>query len=243
MQYMLDNLVRFRVSSGIISSASHHIELPVAASRLLNELILNNNELITRDYLLREVWEKFNLTPSNSNLNRNISLIRKAFENFGIHDAIKTLPKQGFILRVQIAKVNEFSTEQQPEYTCNKYNSYFKLKNIILFFSCFLGGVPIFVFLYINHLSFFNTSGFHYFEKYGMCDVYISSDIDNTRIESLISSSEGQKKMQPCEKDKRNIYIDDNKLPVSDMKNEEFLAICGRNGNNEKIRCENYVVL
>lgn len=50
------------------------------ATRLLNELVNNSNIDLSRDQLIKRVWEDYGFSPSNATLNNHISELRKAFE-------------------------------------------------------------------------------------------------------------------------------------------------------------------
>lgn len=66
---------------------------------------------MTREDLLQKVWGDFGLTPSSNSLNNNISILRKIFTEFEIHDVLKTVPKQGFELALNNLQFNEKSRD------------------------------------------------------------------------------------------------------------------------------------
>lgn len=73
------------------------------ATRLLNELVNNSNIDLSRDQLIKRVWEDYGFSPSNATLNNHISELRKAFESLGANkDIIITLPRLGFRLQAEI---------------------------------------------------------------------------------------------------------------------------------------------
>ena len=123
MQYLLDGIVHYNDESRILTDNKREVELSLATSRLLNALIDANNSQVSRTELLEKVWEEHGLVASDNNLNRNISLLRKAFLEFSLEDKIETIPKQGFvtirlydILGREVSRlVNEYMTA--GEYT------------------------------------------------------------------------------------------------------------------------------
>lgn len=76
--------------------------LSVPTRRLFLYLIIHNGENLSREDILREVWEKNGLVSSNNNLNHNISNLRKSLATMNEKDLILTLPKFGFRLHADI---------------------------------------------------------------------------------------------------------------------------------------------
>lgn len=73
------------------------------ATRLLSELIKNNKTELTRETLLKHVWEDFGFSPSGATLSNHISELRKAFEALGMSkDILITVPRRGFKLDAEI---------------------------------------------------------------------------------------------------------------------------------------------
>jgi len=59
--------------------------------------------VLTRESLLSEVWDSYGLHGSQNNLNQYISILRRAFTNFGCSGIIITIPKIGFRLNTDIS--------------------------------------------------------------------------------------------------------------------------------------------
>lgn len=79
------------------------VQLSKPGARLLAELIIHSGEIMTREDLIKKVWEDHNLTPSGSNLSNHISLLRKAFLQLDMTERIIiTVPKVGFRLEAEI---------------------------------------------------------------------------------------------------------------------------------------------
>ncbi|MBJ7221531.1 MULTISPECIES: winged helix-turn-helix domain-containing protein [unclassified Brenneria] len=78
------------------------IKLSIPACRLLEQLLLSGGETLTREYLLTEVWDKYGLRGTNSNLNQYISILRRALAGYGCENLIVTIPKIGFRLNTDI---------------------------------------------------------------------------------------------------------------------------------------------
>lgn len=73
------------------------------ATRLLNELIKNNKIELTRETLIKHVWEDYGFSPSSATLSNHISELRKAFEALGMSKNILiTVPRIGFKMEAEI---------------------------------------------------------------------------------------------------------------------------------------------
>ncbi|WP_447873178.1 winged helix-turn-helix domain-containing protein [Serratia fonticola] len=106
MKYILNFTVIFLPSERTISILNNEevrASLSAPATRLLLELIKHNGVIVTRETLLKNVWEDYGFSGSNSNLNSYISEIRKTLVLLGYNERIiLTIPKQGLKLDANI---------------------------------------------------------------------------------------------------------------------------------------------
>ncbi|MDJ0476207.1 hypothetical protein QNA27_21415 [Pantoea eucalypti] len=58
---------------------------------------------MAREILLTEVWDKYGLRGSNSNLNQYLSMLRRALAAYGCENLIITIPKIGIRLNTDIS--------------------------------------------------------------------------------------------------------------------------------------------
>lgn len=102
MDYFINQIIHFDSINGLIKLIDNDnsiIQLSRPGSRLLTELITRCGNTMTREELLRLVWEEHGLRPSGSNLSNHISLLRKTFSQLGMtENIIITVPKKGFRL-------------------------------------------------------------------------------------------------------------------------------------------------
>ncbi|AJJ18737.1 DNA-binding transcriptional activator CadC [Yersinia intermedia] len=109
MKYILNLTIVFNPSEKILMELNDEeraVTLSNPASRLLLEFIKHQNEPIERDVLLKNVWEDYGFTASNSNLNAYVSELRKALAAFGEDpQIITTIPKYGFQFTARIESV------------------------------------------------------------------------------------------------------------------------------------------
>ncbi|WP_157835565.1 winged helix-turn-helix domain-containing protein [Photorhabdus australis] len=115
MKYVINMIVVFdpkEKTLALFNNPLNTVKLSNPASRLFLELIKNNGETIPREDLLKNVWEDYGFTGSNSNLNSYISEIRKNLSSLSADlTIIKTIPKVGFRLEADI----QVSLLESPE--------------------------------------------------------------------------------------------------------------------------------
>ncbi|WP_413732613.1 winged helix-turn-helix domain-containing protein [Sodalis sp. RH20] len=109
MKYLINdrivfNTLEYRLS--LLADDETAVNLSNTAGRVLEALIIShgNGDTVSREDLFANVWEKHGLSPSNGNLNQQVSLIRKALIALGLEaSAIVTLPKRGLKLNDRLA--------------------------------------------------------------------------------------------------------------------------------------------
>lgn len=72
------------------------VTLPLPAGRLLAFMLKRKDTLHERDELLIEVWDKYGLKSSGSNLNQYISVLRRTLSSMNCDAFFVTVPKVGF---------------------------------------------------------------------------------------------------------------------------------------------------
>ncbi|MFT8209867.1 MAG: winged helix-turn-helix domain-containing protein [Symbiopectobacterium sp.] len=103
MAYLINQTIIFNDGEGTLAWSDREgetISLSAPIARILATLIDNPGVTLSRELLLREALEKYSLSPSISNLNNYISLLRKVLRNFGLAEAIVTVPKSGIVFHV-----------------------------------------------------------------------------------------------------------------------------------------------
>lgn len=100
MNYKIDNKIIFREDDGKlwnIINPEQSARLSVIPKRILSYLIQNSAQIVNRNDLLENIWDKNGLQSSNNSLSQNISILRKTLQDLGCaNDIILTLPKVGF---------------------------------------------------------------------------------------------------------------------------------------------------
>lgn len=129
MIYVINEHLKYDPLSATLYSPEYHSDTLVL-TRVNNSILLqfvnNNNQLLTRHHLLKEVWENQGLDSSNNNLNNHISILRKSLAKCGCDDIIKTIPKKGLMFTANsvtsLAREVETPTSQE-QLTLIKPNS------------------------------------------------------------------------------------------------------------------------
>ncbi|EAN5190376.1 helix-turn-helix domain-containing protein, partial [Salmonella enterica] len=67
-------------------------QLSLTASALFN-YFLRHTEIVSREDVLKKVWDDNGLTSSNSNLNQYLSMLRKTFRHYGVDNIIVTVSR------------------------------------------------------------------------------------------------------------------------------------------------------
>lgn len=72
-------------------------QLSLTASALFN-YFLRHSEVVSREDVLKKVWDDNGLTSSNSNLNQYLSMLRKTFRHYGVDNIIVSVSR-GYLQR------------------------------------------------------------------------------------------------------------------------------------------------
>lgn len=112
MIYIIDQQISFNSDDCTLSHlpTQETLSLSISAGRLFEKLLNSQGEILARESLLTEVWDKFGLRGSNSNLNQYLSILRRALGAYGCENLIITIPKIGIRLNTEIKIERELSS-------------------------------------------------------------------------------------------------------------------------------------
>jgi len=104
MIYIINDIITFNSDDCTLSHipTQESLSLSISSGRLFEQLLNSGGEILARDTLLTEVWDKYGLRGSNSNLNQYLSIVRRALAAFGCENLIITIPKIGIRLNTEI---------------------------------------------------------------------------------------------------------------------------------------------
>ena len=102
MKYLINNEVTFRTDDGVLanlSSSDNSLTLSITANRIFTYLLEQDGQVVSREEMFTNVWDKNGLQASNNSLSQYISLIRKGLQELGCeHEIIQTVPRVGFFI-------------------------------------------------------------------------------------------------------------------------------------------------
>jgi len=109
MIYIIDDQITYNSDDCTLSHipTQESLSLSISSGRLFEQLLNSEGEILARDTLLTEVWDRYGLRGSNSNLNQYLSILRRALAAYGCQNLIITLPKIGIRLNTEIKIVRE----------------------------------------------------------------------------------------------------------------------------------------
>lgn len=117
--YLLGGLVVFWPERNVLhamSDETKRLSLSNPASRCLLLLIQQQGQVIERDYFFQHVWINNGAQVTNNTFYQNISLLRRAFKEFGLNEElIVTVPKVGIRLEPQLVVEEEDVDDPLPE--------------------------------------------------------------------------------------------------------------------------------
>lgn len=98
MRYRIAETIIFDPEERTLTMEGHNesVALSIPASRLLAFMLKHKDILHERDELLIEVWDKYGLKSSGSNLNQYISVLRRTLSSMNCDAFFITVPKVGF---------------------------------------------------------------------------------------------------------------------------------------------------
>lgn len=271
MYFILNKAVTFYPDTNelsIINEQRNSIVLSKPACRLLLTLIKNANNVVSRDYLLKNVWEDYGYTPSNNNLYMAISELRKAFSSLGREEEILvTLPRVGLKLEAMIDVLekrdkNENKSEINPD---NEIDSGFEIsieKDIgthsssaiepKMYTKLKIATTLTLILLSSVHFFLKNKKTFpiidskdEYVFKYGTCDVFshsLSLGIVSNSDELNKNIINKLKKYNiSCDSVRKNIYFQTS-LKRSGKARGYFIGSCTIIKNSNARKCETITI-
>ncbi|WP_148251178.1 winged helix-turn-helix domain-containing protein [Raoultella terrigena] len=116
MRYNINGRLIYDATDGTLilpGSDEADSQLSITASALL-WFFLRHPEIVSRDEVLKKVWDDNGLTSSNSNLNQYLSMLRKTFRHYEIDNIIVTVSRGLLQLNPEIT-VHPLDAPAPPE--------------------------------------------------------------------------------------------------------------------------------
>lgn len=236
MEYLLDNLVCYNEEKRLLTNKDSGIKLSVTAARLLTLMIENNHAKIARNNILYHVWEKHDLVASDHNLNRNISIVRKALQDLGLINVIETVPKQGFIFHCEVQSVSPSPINSSSK-ALNVFSSSLILKvNAIVLF--LLSTMSLLVYFFYDE----HDNAMYKYKAVGACNVYVDKHLSRPNyVSAFFETALGKSIADSCNHNSKIIYFDDNKATLNTKAYSTHVAVCENNKIRGGYECKNYI--
>ncbi|MGT8857610.1 winged helix-turn-helix domain-containing protein [Enterobacter sp. 186315] len=241
MKKIINDRILYDSEKRSLSVQDQQVVLSVPTARLLALFIANNYQQLNREAIIEEVWGKHGMIPSGHTLNKNISILRKAFSGLGVDDVIITIPREGFIFQARMnnvqekisPNVNEVILPEKTSAVLSQYRPF--LLWLILGLTLFAASGFFLTFIFRHH------DGIVFVLKTGACDVYTTEENSDEKIVHFLHSAKWLEISSICErKDKVVIFYDDNSLSPGNRLKEYFFSVCMMDRNGVANECENY---
>ncbi|OUC37001.1 putative membrane protein [Enterobacter sp. J49] len=214
-----------------------YVILSNQAARLIVELIQNNGITLSREHLLKHVWEDYGSTPSNNNLYMAISELRKAFRLLGMNDKIiSTIPKTGFLFEGDIDVSQEslqptMTIAERPEPVMTSFSQRVKPWKMMILIGVILTAAvlalsSILFHAYVRNPLKMNTNHLNPHFSLGKCTFFAlgkQSEEGRKWVTSFVQTEQVRSMLRiDCDSNQTAVYYRKLPPPV----NETFLAAC-----------------
>ncbi|HIE4798804.1 TPA: winged helix-turn-helix domain-containing protein [Serratia marcescens] len=242
MCYIINKNVCFSPKDKTLSlttAIEDSVSLSNQATRLLSELIKENNKAVTREHLLKTVWEDYGLTPSNNNLYMAVSELRKSFILLGLDkNIIRTIPKSGFAFEAQI----DVAISEVPGVRGKDEGGKKKVKagQIIFATAALITLLPLTFFLTVPKVSTLanittnETYGIDY--HYEKCQFYPIDHASKGHVSEILAVMK-EKNMLNCTNYPKNVFYQ------KSSRNFTFIGICSAAAGGENSDCESIRII
>lgn len=247
MFYVINDWLKFIPEHKTISTIDNEdvsVTLSNQASRLLMEFIKNGDETLSKEFLLKNVWEAFGLTPSSNNLYSALSELRKSFMLLGENGKmILTVPKVGFQF---IATITHGNNETFGPITTNQENDHKQIKDKTTSYVLSCVGIIALTLLIMNfHKTNRSQPAIHEWrarlvKDVDKCKIYSINEqlkqISNETIKDIMKHTNLSSK---CTSEAFDIYY----YGTERIYGHGFIASCRISKDNIHLQCSNIKVI
>jgi len=269
MLYIIDDQITYNSDDCTLSHlpTQETLSLSISACRLFEQVLNSDGEILARDTLLTEVWDKYGLRGSNSNLNQYLSILRRALAAYGCENLIITVPKTGIRLNTEIKIVREPVIAIQgsdvsedtsatvavdlPDAAVSESTfivppsekNFMKNPRVIIAAVTMLTLIGIFIY-YILIASAPDNSDFSTITLEGGCEAVLFEGIDVIEHQSI-----GKKILQILKKNNeactagRRVFFDTNTASNPNNFDRTILSACNLDSQGHIISCNNFYYL
>ncbi len=264
MIYTIDGSITYNTDDCTLSHlpTQESLSLSISTGRLFERLLTSEGDILSRDTLLTDVWDKYGLRGSNSNLNQYLSILRRALAAYGCENLIITIPKVGIrlntdipvertasssepvndaeqdkVITQQIESATPLSVPAAPDAPKKNHKWLYLLAGGI----CLLGAL---VWGYLAMHKEGEETPAATLTLTGGCQAVVLQGIDNGERQTLTSQIEQmlRENHQLCDKSRR-IYFDRNTAFTTQNYGRTILSSCKLNSDRHVIACDNFYYL
>ncbi|HAT2868637.1 TPA: transcriptional regulator CadC [Serratia marcescens] len=251
MAYVINNRIIYRDDISelcVIDDEQSKVSLTATVNRLLLLFVRNDKKVLSREFLLSQVWGSYGQIESGNNLNNALSQLRKAFTELGEGEVLITLPKQGIFLQAGVARTDETGNQEKPELSkilIGKGNSRrMKYLWLCVAMAVFIGGL---VMLAVGMRQIYiPTAKFIPAQRIENCEIEIINS-HHKLVRTNISVQDVRNTIAEggfdCNKPATVYYYNGGALVLSALHSmATFFAYCPENEKNINAACENVYV-
>ncbi len=246
MIYKINETVRFKPADGAIwsiESPEQVINLTITNCNLLCLLLNKKGEILSREQILEDIWDKQGLRSSNNTLNQYISILRRTFSLLGIDDeVIKTIPKVGFSLNSSISVDKECNVEPVKFIEKEKSPSWNSKNNIyIVAITALIAFIAVlFTYVLYKDKAYSLDTSIVNIGKFDACSVNVLPDYTRGQSRYLLESSVKLITLSDVKCVPERVFI---AKPESRGSGRSFLAECiVDKRRNEYFFCKGYYI-
>lgn len=108
--YIINNNITFESKRYRLVINDKVITLSQKETELLEMLCISSVAVVERNQLLQSIWGSSE--SADIGLNKNILMLRRKFESIGINNAIKTIPRIGYMLLLEVSRIQDKDIDQ-----------------------------------------------------------------------------------------------------------------------------------
>lgn len=114
VEYNIEGVLLFQPASFRLVHHEKELQLSQKETEVLQLLCRHQQQVVERKTFIQEVWG--DKEGGDISLNKSILTLRRKFESLGYLDAINTVPRVGYMLRLNVLIINAIATEQEEPY-------------------------------------------------------------------------------------------------------------------------------
>lgn len=252
MLFKIEGRVCFRIDDGALweqNDEGEKVILSPIVSRLLYLFIQEKGRVLTREEIMSFVWEKHGLEPSNNSLNQYVSQLRKLMSRFHLpDDAIRTVPREGFVLKHDLDINVENESEHVTSYLLSTETSHLLQKSkqtnitwLTISLIILLISTPFLVIYYTDIMDKqYMTVTPEKIGEIGNCPIYFVLMGRNSKLNEALSTAHSfieQNKIS-CN-DESQVYFFSTGSALKNQGGRVFLSHCQKK-DNEILSCMDY---